>query len=135
MTREEAIIAIHNAYQYGYAENIIAALKAEPCEDAVSRAEILQKYEKYCDANCPYTKKQRGFMCSSCMMGDAIEIVEDAPSVTPARKKGEWIKKTETIYYCNQCGRAVFKDIMEDMQIDYPYCHCGAEMETSECRW
>ena len=35
MTREEAIIAIHNSYPYEIAENIIEALKAEPCGSAV----------------------------------------------------------------------------------------------------
>lgn len=60
--------------------------KVQPC-DAADRNYILQKQQEYCDANCPYSKKQREFMCSSCMMGDAIEMVEDAPSVTPARVK------------------------------------------------
>ena len=56
------------------------------------------------------------------------EPIKTSNNEHEARKKGKWIKKTETIYCCNQCGRTVFKDIMEDMQIDYPYCHCGADM-------
>lgn len=59
----------------------------------MSRADILQKYEKYCEDNCPYSKKQREFMCSSCMMGAAIEIVENLPLVTPAISKGEFTRQ------------------------------------------
>ena len=58
-------------------------LKQEPCEDAVSRADTLQSFESYCENNCQYSKKQRNVMCGACMMGDAIEIVENLPPVTP----------------------------------------------------
>ena len=61
----------------------------EPCEDAVSRADTLQSFESYCEKNCQYSKKQRDVMCGACMMGDAIEIVEELPSVQPERVKGE----------------------------------------------
>jgi len=54
--------------------------KVKP-EDAVSRADTLQSFESYCENNCQYSKKQRNVMCGACMMGDAIEIVEDLPSV------------------------------------------------------
>ena len=73
--------------------------------DCVSRADILQKYEKYCEDNCPYSEKQRDVMCGACMMGDAIEFVEDAPSVQPKSELkniraeimaiGNWRKKSE----------------------------------------
>lgn len=49
---------------------------------------------------------------------------------------GKWVKE-ETIYgwdgrsyQCSECGRSVHLDpVMEDIDIDYPYCHCGAKME------
>jgi len=54
-------------------------------------------------------------------------------------KIGHWIKEKSMYYdwdgysyYCSECGRVVHKDEFEDMQIDYPYCHCGAKMEEEE---
>lgn len=33
-------------------------------------------------------------------------------------------------YQCSKCGRSVHIDtVMEDINIDYPYCHCGAKMD------
>lgn len=96
MTREEAIVIMDNERPHcgkriTFTEEekceaydmAIAALKAEPCEDAVSRADTLQSFESYCEKNCQYSKKQRNVMCGACMMGDAIEIVESLPPVTP----------------------------------------------------
>lgn len=33
--------------------------------------------KSYCDANCPYSETQREFMCKACMMGDAIDMVDN----------------------------------------------------------
>jgi len=44
------------------------------------------------------------------------------------RSHGEWIKDEENVYHCSCCYRRVHKGSMEDMQIDYPFCHCGADM-------
>lgn len=33
-----------------------------------------------CDALCPYTKAQRDVMCRACLLGDAIDTVEDQPA-------------------------------------------------------
>ena len=45
-----------------------------------------------------------------------------------SEKKGKWIKDEENKYHCSKCGRTVKKDWVEDMEIDYPFCHCGADM-------
>lgn len=42
-------------------------------------------------------------------------------------KTGHWIKDADKTYHCSLCGRIVRKDWIEDMEIDYPYCHCGAK--------
>ena len=126
MTREEAVKEINKVFEPAFANYIITALtegatasdkalEQEPCGDAVSREAVISAFVKW----FRYGNRTKSF-------GD---IVNALPPVTPARPKGKWIKKTETIYYCNQCGRTVHKDLMEDMKIDYPYCHCGAEME------
>ena len=145
MTRDEAILELsvlwerHKYYEGKEAiryfldgnyidalDMAIEALKAEPCEDAADRNYILQRQKEYCDANCPYSKKQREFMCSSCMMGDAIEMVEDAPPVTPARKKGKWIagQAISDGFTCSECNTHYHMYPMF-----YRFCPiCGADM-------
>ena len=39
--------------------------------------DIKANMKSYCDANCPYLEKQREFMCKACMMGDAINMVDN----------------------------------------------------------
>ena len=49
--------------------------------------------------------------------------------------KGTW-NKEQTIYgwdgksyQCSVCGRSVHLDTeVEDINLDYPFCHCGADM-------
>lgn len=100
--------------------------KPMECEDAVSKADILQKYDKYCEDNCPYSKKQRDVMCGACFMGDAIEIVEDLPPVTPKQRTGKWIWEFNDIegevrFTCSSCG--------EFQLFETDFCpNCGAKM-------
>ena len=56
-----------------------------------------------------------------------IEELEPSADVRP-NIHGHWIKDEENKYHCSKCGRTVKKDWTEDMQIDYPFCHCGADM-------
>ena len=46
-----------------------------------------------CDALCPYTKAQRDVMCRACLLGDAIDTVEDQPAVDIPR----WIPCSEKL--------------------------------------
>lgn len=34
----------------------------------------------YCDELCPYTKAQRDVMCRACLLGSAIDAIEDQPA-------------------------------------------------------
>lgn len=54
--------------------------------DCVSRKEILKELDVYCKANCKYTQETRELMCSSCMLGDAMEIVENIGELHNSRK-------------------------------------------------
>lgn len=50
-----------------------------------------------------------------------------------ARKKGEWILKDRdgswAYWTCSECGRFVLlNDYKENVQEEYPFCHCGAYM-------
>lgn len=64
-------------------DTMLKTLKAEPCEDVIGRQPLLERMNAYCDLNCVYSKRQRETMCRACMMGYAIEFVEDAPPVQP----------------------------------------------------
>ena len=62
-----------------------------------------------------------------------IEMIQDAPTIEPQRKKGRWIKKTikkkiENDYSCSECGRHVSVMRGYDVRMVYPFCHCGADM-------
>ena len=46
-----------------------------------------------CDVVCPYTKAQRDVMCRACLLGDAIDTVEDQTAVDIPR----WIPVTERL--------------------------------------
>lgn len=99
MTREKAIKTIesakHFAYDIVYEEAFdmtIKALEQKPCEDAVSRTEVL----KLVRFNAFHVKSQ-------------IKAIENMPSVTPQEpRKGYWIKHNTpngTYYYdCSLCG-------------------------------
>ena len=47
--------------------------------------------------------------------------------------KGHWIKDYDSaldgLYHCSVCGRKLWIPKEESVS-DYPYCHCGAEMES-----
>ena len=67
-------------------EEILEGLKAytskpEVIEKALKLREAIKdikaNMESYCDMNCPYSEKQREFMCKACMMGDAIDMVDN----------------------------------------------------------
>jgi hypothetical protein len=67
----------------------------------------------------------------------AEELVLNAPTIEPQRKKGRWIKKTikkkiENDYSCSVCGRHVSVMRGYDVRLVYPFCHCGAEMLTED---
>jgi len=70
MTREEAIIAIHNSYPYEIAENIIEALKGEPCEDCVSRTAVIELAKK-------------GTLISNGNFKSVCEAINNLPRVYP----------------------------------------------------
>lgn len=60
------------------------------------------------------------------------DMIENAPTIEPERKRGKWIMKYKgsavTSYKCSECGRTVKDDTGYDVSKDYPFCHCGADM-------
>lgn len=122
MTREEAInfgemwLDINeddqNSQTYAFFERALEVLKAEPCEDAVSREAVMQTLYDY--------------GCES----EIQDAVADLPPVTPKRKTGHWIMTSDylttaygSIDYvkCSCCG--------EDSLEEGDYCpNCGEKM-------
>ena len=46
------------------------------------------------------------------------------------REQGEWLKSEVGLFKCSICGRHICTNISNDNPyIDYPFCHCGAEMK------
>ncbi len=95
-------------------EMAIEALEQQPCEDCISREEVLHILE--------------------CNKHVYVEDVEELPSVTPELIKGQWLevidetdssgRKKNWHYKCSICGN-------EDSGWgEYNYCPiCGAEMK------
>ncbi len=104
---------------------MIEEQKAEetPCLDVVNRATLIDKLE--------IIDRKYG----SDFYWSVRKIVDSVPPVA-SRKKGRWIKEYDNsaldgFYHCSICGRKLW--IPKDQSfLDYPYCHCGAEMEVEE---
>ena len=135
MTREEAIKRLKEArntiqpFQYvnEAIDYAIKLIEQKPCEDCVGKqavAEVLLKY-----AHTPTGKAFAEFLVSQ---------INALPPVTPQPKTGHWIKEKSLhgwdgkSYQCSVCGRSIHLDPEVEDLPDYPYCHCGAKMESEE---
>ena len=131
----------------------IARPQGKMTNDLISREALKEEVKKYLE------KRQDVIVWES----DIYNIIENAPTVEPekakegelvkaytkgfdagvetARPQGEW-NKEQTIYgwdgksyQCSVCGRSVHLDTeVEDINLDYPFCHCGARMVGREFR-
>lgn len=55
----------------------------------------------------------------------AISAVRLLPSAEPERKKGKWIVLDKCKFRCNQCGKIIFADDVNERN----FCpNCGADM-------
>lgn len=66
-------------------------------------------------------------------IGTVKQLLEKLPSAQPERMKGKWIRITQGAmpeqYICPFCHRTVGTYGVEELlSIQYPYCHCGADM-------
>ena len=65
------------------------------------------------------------------VMEQALDMAIKALSQEP--KSGKWIidlqTATEDYYICSECGRKIHL-LYPDIISNYPYCHCGARMES-----
>jgi hypothetical protein len=110
--------------------------KKEPCEDAVSRTNLLKKFEdRFIELQKAHQKeKQLG-------INWCINTLKDLPPVKPTRKKGKWIDTTEISIntrgqighevICSKCNGISYFRSMGNKYIGANLCpSCGAEMET-----
>lgn len=99
----------------------IKAIEAESCEDCISRSYVINELIKHQHSTEFCTEHH---IDHSIDLGMATIVVNNAPSVTSARKKGKWILFTPW-YKCSECG--------EICRFTKKYCpNCGAEMEVDE---
>lgn len=115
MTREEAIyhlktyddpIKVHEAFNMA-----IKALKQEPCEDTVSRQNIIDKYKLCADMLSDEELKGANLV---------MEWVNNASSVRPQEQTGKWIEhhnQTRFYFKCSNC-----KTLHDEMSNYCPFC-------------
>ena len=107
MPTKEPIIQAYNM--------AISALKQQPCEDAVSRQDVLD-------------------LVAGEISHETYEGIYKLPSVT--QKSGEWkpfdLTYGRSIYYCTACEHSTEVPTSMDEPL-YKYCpNCGAKMENEQ---
>jgi len=90
-------------------------LEQEPCEEAISRAEILDELNRL----------GRNAFKDDTDYDNFFAFVDSLSPVTPQQKTGHWIYKTTEGQFCSICdGQSVWK---------FNYCpNCGAKMKEVE---
>ena len=118
-------------------EKIIKALEQEPCEDCISRAELLAKIDE--ERKHLLNLKMDG--AEHIIVHHARRIIEDMPSVTPQPKIGEWLEKevnSDKVIEewqsarCSVCDKYHTTPYMYYFD-NYKFCpNSGAKMEVEE---
>ena len=148
MTREEAITLMKSAQLllvnprnnkpisdlYEALDMSIKALEQEPCEDCISRSEVILSMKKLYEQDC----KDYGCEIPECFDADrAIRELKSLPSVQPKPKTGRWVgidEEPHEDYECNRCGYvcSTFTANIKPSE-EYKYCpNCGADMRGEE---
>ena len=145
MTREEKIKGLYNLKGYlmknpielnGYEslpitliDYAIEALEQEPCDDAISREELLKAIDTWDKFGVDDTNSL--FRLDNLSLpnyvpyihyDDVVKCIKGLPSVRPQEQTGHWIKSKEGYMRCDQCGS-------RGSAIKARFCHhCGARM-------
>ena len=110
-------IGIHRLYA------LVVELRGEPepCEDAVSRAELLHIFEE----NCYPVHYDHNSIDVGMTLPGIVEVLNIATSVTPKRKTGKWERIPYSFaggYRCSCCGQKTIENV-------WNFCpNCGADM-------
>ena len=82
--------------------------------------------------------KVKGYLTDYLSFDDYEEVEEIIKALEQEPRKGKWIKEKSIYgwdgrsYQCSVCGRSIHLDTVVEDLVDYPYCHCGAEMSEVE---
>lgn len=102
--------------------------------DADSLYERLEKrYQQIVENHAEFDAQQyiMGF-------GEAINALKNEPEVDVEEvRHGKWIYRSYHprmghAFECSVCKRWMFTAFLKSVVEDYPYCHCGAKMESVE---
>lgn len=127
MTREVAInhlkTVAKSAIDSGYDSAVVdavnmakEALEQEPCEDAISKAEVIKLIDKHTNDD-------------GTLDDDITCILEELPPIQPKVKVGHWIPTYGNVK-CSVCGNV--KDSRNVGKATH-YCDfCGAKIESEE---
>ena len=113
----------------------------EPCEDAISRAELLKAIDTWDKFGVDDTNSL--FRLDNLSLphyvpyihyDDVVKCIKGMPSVTPKQKVGRWIDDTRLGYHVSICSNCNWRGHGDTCLIYKPkYCpNCGAKMEESE---
>ena len=101
-------------------------------EDCVRREDVIKAIDKHT------FDTDKGL----CLDEDISIILEELDTVQPIRRKARWILNDTQgvqavgykIYHCSECGREISSKYHGKISLlkEYPYCHCGTEMEGEE---
>lgn len=90
----------------------------------LERNALIERIKKaYCDG----CENYNGVKCRACGIGDAIDVVEDAPTALERTARWIWIVQdgTFTRFECSRCHT-------KNHHTRWNYCpHCGAKMENA----
>lgn len=111
-------------------DEVLKLLAQEPCEDAISREELLKAIDTWdkfgCDADTKLVPHQDHYI-PYIHYDDVVKGIKEMPTVTPQPNIGHWIKVGEGLlpFECSECEKLEFKKSK--------YCpNCGARMTESE---
>ena len=109
-------------------DDVLKLLEQEPCEDCVSREEVLKIYDEWF-ATCNIADRKASPKAK----------INALPPATPIRpRKGEWCKQNDDYYdwyECSECGYGSEGEMQYSSEYDVRtnFCpNCGADMRGDE---
>ena len=114
-------------------EAISKMLEQEPCEDAISRDELLKAIDTWdkfgCDADTKLVPYQ-GHYIPYIHYDDVVKCIKGMPPVTSQPKTWHWILTDDDFVYCSECEDSYYP---RPIDASWYYCpNCGAKMESEE---
>lgn len=83
--------------------------------------------------HCKGCNKSGFIMCRVCTWMDAMDYIEDAPTVDAQPvKRGKWkcVNDDEGIWMCSNCGNEISLEVGNPAEFEWFFCpYCGANMD------